>query len=168
MARAHRDFRQFDDAILLFRVGDFYETFFQDAITLASVLSITLTARGHAGGAPISLAGFPVKALDGYLPKLVAAGLRVVICDQVEDANESVTALAAEVAAAQAALDEATRVFDGAPDEVVAREVLRRWHDLAEREAVSAAALAAPSDAARRLDGADWGDPAAQPPDRPR
>jgi len=76
--------------LLLFQMGDFYETFFQDAITLASVLSITLTARGHAGGAPISLAGFPVKALDGYLPKLVAAGLRVVICDQVEDASQAV------------------------------------------------------------------------------
>lgn len=78
------------DAVLLFQMGDFYETFFQDAETLANVLSVTLTRRGHAGGAPIPLAGFPVKALDGYLPKLVAAGLRVVICEQVEDARDAV------------------------------------------------------------------------------
>ncbi len=68
------------DAILLFRVGDFYETFAEDAIRAAEVLGITLTRRSE-----IELAGFPHHALDNYLPKLVRAGLRVAVCEQLED-----------------------------------------------------------------------------------
>ncbi len=74
------------DALLLFRMGDFYETFFEDAQTAARVLGITLTSRGSAGnGEPIPLAGIPYHALEGYLTKLVHAGLKVAISEQVED-----------------------------------------------------------------------------------
>ncbi len=72
------------DALLLFRVGDFYETFLGDAVTTAAVLGITLTKRNNGTG-EIELAGFPFHALDNYLPKLVRAGHRVAICDQLED-----------------------------------------------------------------------------------
>lgn len=75
---------QYPDALLLFRVGDFYETFMQDAVTTAAVLGITLTKRNN-GGSDIELAGFPHHALDNYLPKLVRAGHRVAVCDQLED-----------------------------------------------------------------------------------
>ncbi|ALW87184.1 DNA mismatch repair protein MutS [Hymenobacter sedentarius] len=77
--------QQHPGAVLLFRVGDFYETFGEDAVTAARILDITLTKRG--GGTPneIALAGFPHHALDNYLPKLVRAGQRVAICDQLED-----------------------------------------------------------------------------------
>ncbi len=75
------------DAIMLFRCGDFYETYAQDAVEATAILGITLTRRnnGGAGGAPIEMAGFPYHALDTYLPKLVRAGRRVAICDQLED-----------------------------------------------------------------------------------
>lgn len=76
---------RYPDAILLFRVGDFYETFGQDAITTASVLGITLTKRNNGNPAASELAGFPHHALDTYLHKLVKAGYRVAICDQLED-----------------------------------------------------------------------------------
>jgi DNA mismatch repair protein MutS len=69
---------QYPDAILLFRVGDFYETFSVDAITASKVLGITLTKRNN-GGQDTELAGFPYHALDNYLPKLVRAGHRVAI-----------------------------------------------------------------------------------------
>lgn len=75
---------QYPDALLLFRVGDFYETFMQDAVTAAAVLGITLTKRNN-GSSDIELAGFPHHALDNYLPKLVRAGHRVAVCDQLED-----------------------------------------------------------------------------------
>ncbi|HMN04107.1 MAG TPA: DNA mismatch repair protein MutS [Flavobacteriales bacterium] len=75
---------QYPDALLLFRVGDFYETFLQDAVTAAGVLGITLTKRNN-GSSDIELAGFPHHALDNYLPKLVRAGHRVAVCDQLED-----------------------------------------------------------------------------------
>jgi DNA mismatch repair protein MutS len=74
---------KYADAILLFRVGDFYETFGSDAILTSKVLGITLTARNN-GSAKIELAGFPYHSLDSYLPKLVRAGYRVAICDQLE------------------------------------------------------------------------------------
>jgi len=74
---------QHKDALLLFRVGDFYETFAQDAITASGVLGIVLTARNN-GGSNIELAGFPYHSLDVYLPKLVKAGYRVAICEQLE------------------------------------------------------------------------------------
>ncbi len=76
---------RYPDAILLFRVGDFYETFGQDAITTAQVLGITLTKRNNGNAASSELAGFPHHALDTYLHKLVKAGYRVAICDQLED-----------------------------------------------------------------------------------
>ena len=73
------------DAILLFRVGDFYETFSQDAIDASEILGITLTKRANGSAQFVELAGFPHHALDTYLPKLVRAGRRVAICDQLED-----------------------------------------------------------------------------------
>ncbi len=76
---------KYPDAILLFRVGDFYETFGQDAIITSQVLGITLTRRNNGSAADNELAGFPHHALDTYLHKLVKAGYRVAICDQLED-----------------------------------------------------------------------------------
>lgn len=73
------------DAILLFRVGDFYETFSDDAITASEILGITLTRRANGVSQYVELAGFPHHALDTYLPKLVRAGKRVAICEQLED-----------------------------------------------------------------------------------
>ena len=73
------------DAILLFRVGDFYETFSDDAIAASEILGITLTRRGNGAATSVPLAGFPHHALDTYLPKLVRAGRRVAICEQLED-----------------------------------------------------------------------------------
>ena len=75
---------KYPDALLLFRVGDFYETFGEDAIRAAKILNITLTARNN-GGDKIELAGFPHHSINTYLPKLVMAGCRVAICDQLED-----------------------------------------------------------------------------------
>lgn len=73
------------DAILLFRVGDFYETFSDDAIVASEILGITLTRRANGSAQFVELAGFPHHALDSYLPKLVRAGKRVAICEQLED-----------------------------------------------------------------------------------
>ena len=73
------------DAVLLFRVGDFYETFSDDAITASEILGITLTRRANGAASYVELAGFPHHALDTYLPKLVRAGKRVAICEQLED-----------------------------------------------------------------------------------
>lgn len=73
------------DAVLLFRVGDFYETFSDDAITASEILGITLTKRANGSASSVELAGFPHHALDTYLPKLVRAGKRVAICEQLED-----------------------------------------------------------------------------------
>lgn len=73
------------DAILLFRVGDFYETFSDDAIAASEILGITLTRRANGKAQSVELAGFPHHALDSYLPKLVRAGRRVAICEQLED-----------------------------------------------------------------------------------
>jgi len=77
--------QQFPDALLLFRVGDFYETFGEDAIKAAGVLGIVLTRRANGSAQFIELAGFPHHSLETYLPKLVRAGYRVAICDQLED-----------------------------------------------------------------------------------
>jgi DNA mismatch repair protein MutS len=76
---------KYPDAVLLFRVGDFYETFSQDAIIASKVLGIVLTKRANGSASHIELAGFPHHSLDAYLPKLVKAGYRVAICDQLED-----------------------------------------------------------------------------------
>jgi DNA mismatch repair protein MutS len=76
---------KYPDALLLFRVGDFYETFGEDAVRASRMLGIVLTRRANGSAAYIELAGFPHHSLDSYLPKLVRAGLRVAICDQLED-----------------------------------------------------------------------------------
>ena len=78
-------------ALLLFRVGDFYETFGEDAIKTAAVLGIVLTKRANGSAAFIELAGFPHHSIDSYLPKLVRAGFRVAICDQLEDPKTTKT-----------------------------------------------------------------------------
>ena len=72
------------DALLLFRVGDFYETFGEDAVKASKVLGIVLTKRKNGAAAFVDLAGFPYHSLDTYLPRLVRAGYRVAICDQLE------------------------------------------------------------------------------------
>ena len=86
LMQQHRAIKQkYPDAILLFRVGDFYETFGEDAIVASKVLGITLTKRNNGAASSSELAGFPHHALDTYLHKLVKAGYRVAICDQLED-----------------------------------------------------------------------------------
>ncbi|MEM7655889.1 MAG: DNA mismatch repair protein MutS, partial [Bacteroidota bacterium] len=79
---------QYPGAVLLFRVGDFYETFGEDAVEVAGVLGIVLTYRNN-GGSNVELAGFPHHSLDTYLPKLVRAGKRVAVCDQLEDPKQA-------------------------------------------------------------------------------
>jgi DNA mismatch repair protein MutS len=86
LMQQHRAIKQkYPDAILLFRVGDFYETFGEDAVRASAVLGITLTRRNNGAAASLELAGFPHHSLDTYLHKLVKAGHRVAICDQLED-----------------------------------------------------------------------------------
>ena len=83
--------RKYPDACLLFRVGDFYETFGEDAVRTAQILGITLTKRGAGSANETELAGFPHHSINVYLPKLVKAGLRVAICDQLEDPKTTKT-----------------------------------------------------------------------------
>ncbi len=86
MAQFRKIKEQYPDAMLLFRCGDFYETYMEDAVRASKVLNITLTRRNNGATAPATeMAGFPFHALDTYLPKLVRAGMRVAICDQLED-----------------------------------------------------------------------------------
>lgn len=82
------------DAILLFRIGDFYETFSEDAVFASDILGITLTRRANGSSSFIELAGFPHHALDTYLPKLVRAGKKVAICEQLEDPKLKKTKMA--------------------------------------------------------------------------
>lgn len=90
MMQQHRAIKaKYPDAILLFRVGDFYETFEKDAIITSQVLGIVLTKRSNGAASSIELAGFPHHALDTYLHKLVKAGYRVAICDQLEDPKQA-------------------------------------------------------------------------------
>ena len=77
------------DAMLLFRVGDFYETFGQDAIIASKILGIVLTKRANGAASHVELAGFPHHSLETYLPKLVRAGCRVAVCDQLEDPKKA-------------------------------------------------------------------------------
>jgi DNA mismatch repair protein MutS len=77
------------DALLLYRMGDFYETFYEDARTAASVLDIALTSRGQSAGAPIPMAGVPVQSLDAYLARLVRRGQSVAICEQIGDPGKA-------------------------------------------------------------------------------
>jgi len=86
MMQQHRAIKiKYPDALLLFRVGDFYETFGEDAVRASQVLGITLTKRNNGAAVSTELAGFPYHALDTYLHKLVKAGYRVAVCDQLED-----------------------------------------------------------------------------------
>jgi DNA mismatch repair protein MutS len=90
LMQQHRAIKQkYPDAILLFRVGDFYETFGEDAVKASAVLGITLTKRNNGAAASLELAGFPHHSLDTYLHKLVKAGFRVAICDQLEDPKQA-------------------------------------------------------------------------------
>ena len=85
------------DKLILFRMGDFYETFFEDAHTASRILNITLTSRDKNNTDPVPLAGFPYHALDNYLDKLIKAGLKVAICEQVEDPKKAVGLVKREV-----------------------------------------------------------------------
>ena len=90
LMQQHRAIKQkYPDAVLLFRVGDFYETFSEDAVITSRVLGITLTKRNNGSASSSELAGFPHHALDTYLHKLVKAGYRVAICDQLEDPKQA-------------------------------------------------------------------------------
>src|SRR5271168_1523950 len=77
------------DALVFFRMGDFYELFFDDAAKAATALGIALTARGSHGGEPIPMAGVPVHAAEAYLAKLIRAGFKVAVCEQMEDPAEA-------------------------------------------------------------------------------
>jgi len=85
IAQYHRIKQEQPEAILLFRVGDFYETFFEDAVLTSKVLGIVLTSRNHGKGNDVPLAGIPHHALERYVTRLIKAGHKVAICDQVED-----------------------------------------------------------------------------------
>jgi DNA mismatch repair protein MutS len=91
MKQYHGIKAQYPGAILLFRVGDFYETFDEDAVKASQVLGIVLTKRSNGAASEMNLAGFPHHSLDTYLPKLVKAGYRVAICDQLEDPKKTKT-----------------------------------------------------------------------------
>jgi DNA mismatch repair protein MutS len=91
MKQYHQIKSRYPDALLLFRVGDFYETFGEDAVKASKVLGIVLTKRHNGAANEIELAGFPHHSLDTYLPKLVRAGHRVAICDQLEDPKQTKT-----------------------------------------------------------------------------
>ncbi|MDO9511837.1 MAG: DNA mismatch repair protein MutS [Bacteroidales bacterium] len=91
MQQYNRIKAKYPDALLLFRVGDFYETFGEDAIRASRILGIVLTKRSNGAASSVELAGFPHHSLDTYLPKLVRAGLRVAICDQLEDPKTTKT-----------------------------------------------------------------------------
>ena len=79
---------QYLDSLIFFQVGDFYELFFQDAVTAAQELNITLTSRGNLADQPIALCGVPCHAADFYIIKLARAGFKVIICDQLEEAQQ--------------------------------------------------------------------------------
>ena len=81
--------RQYPDSILFFRMGDFYETFYEDAKIASRVLGIALTSRDKDSGEPIPLAGVPYRAADTYLTKFIKAGYKVAVCEQVEDPKKA-------------------------------------------------------------------------------
>ncbi|MCD6336264.1 MAG: DNA mismatch repair protein MutS, partial [Candidatus Latescibacteria bacterium] len=89
IAQYHQLKRQYPDAILFFRMGDFYEMFFEDAKIGSRVLGLTLTSRNHGKAEQVPLAGLPYHALDNYLPKMVRAGYKVAICEQMEDPKKA-------------------------------------------------------------------------------
>src|SRR6266513_4672507 len=88
---------QVSGALLLFRLGDFYELFFEDAVTAARELEITLTSRNKEKGAAIPMCGVPFHAAEGYISRLIQKGYRVAICDQMEDARLTKTLVKREV-----------------------------------------------------------------------
>src|SRR5438093_4717634 len=87
MRQYHGIKQQVPNALLLFRLGDFYELFYQDAVTAARELEITLTSRNKEKGQPIPMCGVPHHSAEGYIARLIQKGYRVAICDQVEDAK---------------------------------------------------------------------------------
>ncbi len=89
LAQWHAAKADYPDCLLFFRMGDFYELFFDDAVAAAEALDIALTKRGHQDGVPVPMAGVPVHAAEQYLPKLIRAGHRVAVCEQVEDPAEA-------------------------------------------------------------------------------
>ena len=125
------------DAVLLFRLGDFYEEFFEDAETVSSVLELTLTKRQ---GMP--MCGFPYHALDTYLPKLVAAGLKVAIAEQVEDpklvtkassaARSPVSSRRELLSTTHCSIRTATTILPRSPPTVTARFIWRHWMSVPE------------------------------------
>src|SRR3954469_24311577 len=84
-------------SLLLYRMGDFYELFNEDALTAAKILGLTLTARNHGGTDKTPLAGFPHHAIERYMPKLLGAGIKVAVCEQVEDPAEAIGIVKREV-----------------------------------------------------------------------
>src|SRR5438270_5857118 len=97
MRQYHGIKQQVPNTLLMFRLGDFYELFFEDAVVAARELEITLTARNKEKGAPIPMCGVPFHAAEGYIARLVQKGHRVAICDQVEDARLTKTLVKREV-----------------------------------------------------------------------
>ncbi|MHC5156429.1 MAG: MutS N-terminal domain-containing protein, partial [Planctomycetota bacterium] len=89
MKQFHHFKQKYPDAVLFFRMGDFYETFHEDARTVSRVLGLVLTSRSKSGGNPIPLAGLPYHAVDGYLKKMLQAGYKVAVCEQVEDPKKA-------------------------------------------------------------------------------
>ena len=89
MKQFHHFKQKYPDAVLFFRMGDFYETFHEDARTVSRVLGLVLTSRGKSAGNPIPLAGLPYHAVDGYLKKMIQAGYKVAVCEQVEDPKKA-------------------------------------------------------------------------------
>jgi len=97
MRQYHAVKQQVPDALLMFRLGDFYELFYEDALTASRDLQITLTSRNKERGEPVPMCGVPVRAVDGYIAKLIEKGHRVAICDQVEDAKKTKTIVRREI-----------------------------------------------------------------------
>ncbi len=89
MAQYREIKKDHSDCVLLFRVGDFYETFYEDAVEVARILNIALTTRDKKQPNPVPLAGVPFHAAETYITRLLAAGKKVAVCDQVEDAAEA-------------------------------------------------------------------------------
>src|SRR2546425_2441885 len=88
---------QVSDALLMFRLGDFYELFFEDAVTAARELEITLTSRNKEKGLAVPMCGVPYHSAEGYIARLIRKGYRVAVCDQIEDARQAKTLVKREV-----------------------------------------------------------------------
>jgi len=95
MRQYHAVKQQVPGALLMFRLGDFYELFFEDAVTAARELEITLTARNKEKGAAIPMCGVPYHSAEGYIARLIGRGYRVAICDQMEEASDGKNSSAA-------------------------------------------------------------------------